>query len=435
MSEASPGRAAVDPAGPAGDIVGPMLNEIRRKIDAGERLAPADGEWLLTHAPLSELGPLANEARLRRHPAREVTYVLDSNPNYTNVCDVDCVFCAFYRHEGDEGAYTHPVEAVLEKVAWAAEQGATTVLLQGGVNPAIPYEYYLDVVRETVARFPGVTPHYWSAVEIQRMAEISGKPLLAVLEDLWDAGQRTIPGGGAEILSDRVRRKLGRRKGDSAAWLDVHETAHRVGFRTTATMMYGSIETPAERVEHLDAVRALQDRSHALEGATRAGRPGDFTAFIPWSFKPGNTPLEKVRPVQEGPAAYLRMIAVSRLYLDNVEHVQASWFSEGKKTGQVALHFGADDFGGTLFEESVHAEAAFVNTTSVAEIRTLIREAGFEPVQRTTLYERLPETPLDDLAVHAPRRAGGSREAGRARGAGGTRDAGGLDPAALPVLD
>jgi cyclic dehypoxanthinyl futalosine synthase len=181
-------------------------------------------------------------------------------------------------------------------------------------------------------------------------------------------------------------------------------------------MMYGSIETPAELIEHLDRVRALQDRSLALTAATRADRPGAFTAFIPWSFKPGNTPLEKVRPRPEGPAAYLRAIAVSRLYLDNVDHVQASWFSEGKKTGQVALHWGADDFGGTLFEESVHAEAAFVNTTTVEEIRTLIREAGFEPVQRTTLYERLPETPLESIARHTPRRAGR------------------LDPHALPVI-
>jgi cyclic dehypoxanthinyl futalosine synthase len=272
-------------------------------------------------------------------------------------------------------------------------------------------------VRETVRRFPGVTPHYWSAVEIQRMAAVSGMPLLEVLEALWDVGQRTIPGGGAEVLAPRVRKKLGARKGGPEAWLEVHEAAHRVGFHTTATMMYGSIETPAELVAHLDAVRDAQDRALALDRATRAETPGSFTAFIPWSFKPGNTPLEKVRPTPEGPAAYLRMIAVSRLYLDNVDHVQASWFSEGKKTGQIALHWGADDFGGTLFEESVHAEADYVNTSSVAEVRELIREAGFVPVQRTTLYERLPETPLERLAVRAPRRA--------------VR----LDPLALPVID
>lgn len=393
-----------------------MLESIRARLAARERLTPVEGEWLLTAAPLTDLGALANAERFRRFPEREVTYVIDSNPNYTNVCNVDCVFCAFYRHAGDDGAYTHTVEEVLEKVAWAVEQGATTVLLQGGVNPELPYAYYLDLVRETVARFPGVTPHYWSAVEIQGMAEVSGKPLLAVLEDLWDAGQRTIPGGGAEVLAPRVRKKLGIRKGGSEAWLEVHEIAHRVGFRTTATMMYGSIETPAEHVEHLERVRALQDRSLALPAASRAEEPGSFTAFIPWSFKPGNTPLEKVKPRPEGPAAYLRAIAVDRLYLDNVDHIQASWFSEGKKTGQVALHWGADDFGGTLFEESVHAEAAFVNTTTVGEIRTLIREAGFTPVQRTTLYQRLPETPLDSLARHAPRRAGQ------------------LDPHALPVV-
>lgn len=394
-----------------------MLEPIRTKLAAGDRLTPSEGEWLLASAPLTALGELAAAERFRRHPAREVTYVIDSNPNYTNVCDVDCVFCAFYRHADDADAYTHTVEEVLEQVAWAAEQGATTVLLQGGVNAELPLEYYLEIVRETVRRFPGVTPHYWSAVEIQRMAAVSGKSLAEVLEALWDAGQRTIPGGGAEILAPRVRRKLGARKGGPEAWLEVHETAHRIGFRTTATMMYGSIETPAEIVAHLDLVRSAQDRSLSLESATRGGSPGSFTAFIPWSFKPGNTPLEKVRPVAEGPATYLRMIAASRLYLDNVEHVQASWFSEGKKTGQIALHWGADDFGGTLFEESVHAEADHIATSSVAEIRELIREAGFEPVQRTTLYERLPETPLDRLAVRIPRRGGR------------------LDPLALPVID
>ncbi|MFN2420319.1 MAG: CofH family radical SAM protein [Gemmatimonadota bacterium] len=393
-----------------------MLERIRIKVEAGERLTAAEGEWLLAEAPLTELGFLANAERFRRHPAREVTYVIDSNPNYTNVCDVDCVFCAFYRHADASDAYTLSVEQVMEKVAWAAEQGATTVLLQGGVNDAIPYDYYPTVVRETVARFPHVTPHFWSAVEIQRMAVVAGKPLQEVLEELWDAGQRTIPGGGAEILAPRVRKKLGIRKGGPDAWLEVHEVAHRIGFMTTATMMYGSIETPAEVIEHLGSVRALQDRSLALEEATRAHRPGSFTAFIPWSFKPRNTPLEKVKPQPEGPAKYLRMIAVGRLYLDNVDHIQASWFSEGKKTGQVALHWGADDFGGTLFEESVHAEAAYVATTSVEEIRTLIREAGFTPVQRTTLYERLPETPLDAIAVRPSRRPGQ------------------LDPHALPVL-
>ncbi|HUP01443.1 MAG TPA: CofH family radical SAM protein [Gemmatimonadota bacterium] len=382
------------------------LEYLREKIAGGERLSAADGERLLTEIPLTELGALANAERFRRHPAREVTYVIDSNPNYTNVCNIDCVFCAFYRHADATDAYTHTVEEVLEKIGWAVEQGATTVLLQGGVNPDLPFAYYLDLVREAVARFPSVTPHFWSAVEIQGMAAVSGLSLQKVLEALWDAGQRTIPGGGAEILAPRVRKKLGIKKGGPEAWLEVHETAHRVGFRTTATMMYGSIETAAERIEHLDRVRSLQDRSRALAEATRADRPGAFTAFIPWSFKPGNTPLEKVKPAPEGPASYLRVIATSRLYLDNVDHIQASWFSEGKKTGQVALHWGADDFGGTLFEESVHAEAAYVNTASVAEVRELIREAGFTPIQRTTLYERLPETPLEDLVRHAPRRGG-----------------------------
>ena len=341
---------------------------------------------------------------MARWPERLVTFVIDSNPNYTNVCVTDCQFCAFYRKPGDREAWTLTVDEVLAKVEFAASKGATTVLLQGGHNPALPLDYYLTLVRETRTRFPQVTPHFFTASEIHTMAQVAGVRFTDILDRLWDAGQRTIPGGGAEVLSTRVRTRIAPKKGGPEAWLDVHREAHRRGFKSTATMMYGHVETVDDLLDHFDAIRGLQDQH------------GGFTAFVPWSFKPGNTPLEKVRPLPEGPAAYLRMIAVSRLYLDNVDHVQASWFSEGKKTGQVALHWGADDFGGTLFEESVHAEAAYVNTSSVAEIRQLIREAGFAPVQRTPLYERLPETPLDRLAVRAPRRAGR------------------LDPHALPVI-
>jgi dehypoxanthine futalosine cyclase len=344
---------------------------------ATARLSRAEGARLYREAPLLELGQMAAARRAELHPGGVVTFVVDSNPNYTNVCDVDCIFCAFYRHEGDGDAYTYSVEQVLEMIGRARERGATTVLLQGGVNAALPLDYYLDIVRGTRERFPDVTPHFWTSIEIEGMAKVSGLSIDEVLRRLWDAGQRTLPGGGAEILSDRVRMKLGKRKGGAESWIDVHRAAHRIGFKTTATMMYGHIETPEEIVEHLDRVRTLQDET------------GGFTAFIPWSFKPGNTPLEKQIPSYAGPNTYLRVLALSRLYLDNVPHVQASWFSEGKKTGQVALHFGADDFGGTLFEENVHAATGFVNHTTTDEIVTLIREAGFTPAQRTTLYEIL----------------------------------------------
>jgi cyclic dehypoxanthinyl futalosine synthase len=354
-----------------------VLAEIRDKVEAGKRLDRAEGLWLLTDAPLLELGSVAQEARFRRIPEKRVTFVIDSNPNYTNVCVTDCQFCAFYRKPGDPEAYTLTVDEVMAKVDFAAQRGATTVLLQGGHNPALPLEYYLSLVSETRRRFPAVTPHFFTASEIRTMAEASGKSVPEVLAALKTAGQTTLPGGGAEILAERVRKRIEPKKGGPAAWLDVHREAHRQGFKSTATMMYGHVETPEDVLDHLDAIRDLQDEH------------GGFTAFVPWSFKPGNTLLEKWIKQYKGPNAYLRMLAVSRLYLDNFPHVQASWFSEGKRAGQVALHWGADDFGGTLFEENVHAAADFVNKTTVDEIIALIREAGFTPAQRTTTYEIL----------------------------------------------
>jgi cyclic dehypoxanthinyl futalosine synthase len=352
-----------------------VLSRIQAKIEAGERLDRTDGHWLLAEAPLLDVGSLAQELRFRRIPERRVTFVIDTNPNYTNVCITDCQFCAFYRRPGDKEAYTLTVDQVLEKVDFAAREGATTVLLQGGHNPALPLEYYLELVRETRRRFPSVTPHFFSASEIRTMSDVAGKSVPEVLSLLRQAGQTSIPGGGAEVLSERVRRRIEPKKGGPDAWLEVHREAHRQGFKSTATMMYGHVEQPEDVLDHLDSIRALQDEH------------GGFTAFVPWSFKPGNTLLEKWIKHYQGPNAYLRMLAVSRLYLDNFPHVQASWFSEGKRAGQVALSWGADDFGGTLFEENVHAAADFVNKTSVDEIVTLIRDAGFTPAQRTTDYE------------------------------------------------
>jgi cyclic dehypoxanthinyl futalosine synthase len=352
-----------------------MLRQIRERVLAGKRLDRAEGHWLLTEAHLLDLGSIAQEARFQRIPDKRVTFVIDSNPNYTNVCITDCQFCAFYRKPGDKEAWTLTVEEVMAKVDSAARQGATTVLLQGGHNPALPLDYYLTLVRETVRRFPGVTPHYFTASEICTIADVSGKTMPEILALLKEAGMSTLPGGGAEVLSERVRRRIEPKKGGPAAWLDVHREAHRQGFKSTATMMYGHVEGPDDILDHLDAIRGLQDEY------------GGFTAFVPWSFKPGNTLLEKWIKQYKGPNAYLRMLAVARLYLDNFPHVQASWFSEGKRAGQVALSWGADDFGGTLFEENVHAAADFVNKTTVDEIVTLIRDAGYTPVQRTTEYD------------------------------------------------
>lgn len=373
-----------------------MWSRIEEKVLGGQRLTPEEGVYLLTDAPLLQLGALANEVRMKKTDPRVVTYVIDTNPNYTNYCTVDCHFCAFYRKPGKPVAdgYTHDVDGVMNMMAAAEKLGATTVLLQGGLNPEIPWEFYTTIVREARARYPHITPHFFSAPEIHQMSEVSGLDLKGVLQALYDAGQRTLPGGGAEILATRVRKRISVKKGGPDAWLDVHRAAHQVGMRSTATMMYGHVETPAEIVEHFDYIRALQDETHG------------FTAFVPWSYKRGNTPMESKVPHIAGASMYFRVLAASRLYLDNFDHIQATWFSEGKKTGQISLHFGADDFGGTLFEENVHLATGHHNKTTIAEIETLIRESGFTPAQRDTEYHILktsegPEA-LANLSADVP---------------------------------
>ncbi len=359
---------------------------IRDKVLSRQRITPEEGVFLLADAELVPLGQLAQRERFRRFPESVVTYVVDTNPNYTNICETDCLFCAFYRKEGDPDTYFHSVDHMVEVFREHARMGATTVLLQGGNNPKIVgLEYHTALVRAAREKVPEIFPHFFSASEIRTLARVSNLSVAGVLQALWDAGQRTLPGGGAEILSDRVKQRISPKKGAVADWLEVHREAHRLGYRTTATMMYGTVETDEEIVGHLEYLRALQDET------------GGFTAFIPWSFKPTNTWLEpKVQQVP-GPNRYLRVLALARLYLDNFDHIQASWFSEGKKTGQIALHFGADDFGGTILEENVLKSADFVNRTTIEEIRELIRESGFVPAQRTTLYEilrRFEEEPV-----------------------------------------
>ncbi len=353
------------------------LERVHSKIRHGERITREEGLFVLQKSELLDLGELANELRFRKNPKPWVTWVSDTNPNYSNICNIDCIFCAFYRHPGEAGEYTYTVDHMIQKFKESAAKGVTTVLLQGGVNPSLPFEYYLELVERTVHEVPQIYPHFFSTSEIMGMANVAGLTIPAVLQRLWDAGLRSIPGGGAEILSDRVKKKISHKKGTSADWLNVMREAHRIGFKSTATMMYGHLESDEDILEHLESIRLLQDESNG------------FTAFVPWSFKPGNTPLEKIIPHYATPTRYLQMVAFSRIYLDNFPHIQASWFSEGKKIGQIALHFGADDFGGTLLEENVHAAANFVNKTNIEECKQLIVEAGFLPAQRTTLYEIL----------------------------------------------
>ncbi len=361
-----------------------QLSDLTAKVRSGKRIIREEGLLLLGKSELLDLGEMANEIRFRKNPEQRVTFVVDTNPNYTNICNVDCIFCAFYRHPGEEGEYTYSVDHMIRSFKESAAKGVTTVLMQGGVNPALPFEYYIELVERTVKEVPEVSPHFYSTSEIIGMSQISGLTVSQVLQRLWDAGQRSIPGGGAEILSDRVKKKISHLKGTSADWLNVMREAHKIGFKSTATMMYGHLEKDEDIVEHLEVVRQLQDEYHG------------FTAFVPWSFKPGNTPLEKIIPHYATANQYYRIIAFSRIYLDNFDHIQASWFSEGKKAGQIALHFGADDFGGTLLEENVHAAANFVNKTNTEECILLIHGAGFAAGQRTTLYEILNTFPLTE---------------------------------------
>ena len=360
------------------------IEQIREKVDARERLSEAEGLYLARDAELLDLVPLAQAARNHHNPNNLVTYVVDTNLNYTNLCNAYCSFCAFYRTDpNDPSAYTYTVEQIMEKIGRAVKKGVTTILMQGGLNENLPLDYYLEMVRECRKRYPGVTPHFWSAPEIWQMADVSKKSLEEVFEALWEAGQFSMPGGGAEILTDKVRKELSRfhPKDTWQKWTDVHIAAHKVGFKTTATMMYGHIENDEDIVESFVHIRDVQDL------ALKNGNDGGFTAFIPWSYKRENTALGKQVTREAGPNSYLRIIALSRLMLDNVPHIQASWFSEGKKVGQTALHFGADDFGGTLYDENVMLAAGFYNRTTEDEIQSLISDVGFVAAQRLTNYD------------------------------------------------
>ncbi|MFO7714891.1 cyclic dehypoxanthinyl futalosine synthase [Desulfosarcina sp.] len=329
---------------------------------------------LLGDLPMGELMNLAHQERVRRFPDETVTFVVDTNPNYTNICVTGCLFCAFCRKAGDADAYLLSPQEVAEKVNRAVAKGATTVLLQGGHNPRVglrDWQAYIQAIRRTC---PQVHIHPFSPAEIVFMAGREGCSVEVVLKTLWDAGIRTIPGGGAEILTEPVRRIIAPRKATTDQWLDVCEKAHGIGFKTTATMMFGHVETDEDIVDHLLRLRELQDRTDG------------FSSFIPWSFKPGRTRLAQQVKHPAHPARYIRIIALARLVLDNFSHIQSSWFSENVSAGQLGLLAGADDFGGVLVEEHVHKEAGHDRQATVDTVVTMIRRAGFTPARRDSYY-------------------------------------------------
>ncbi len=336
-----------------------------------------DGLEMLSRLPLGELMAMAHRVREERFPDNGVTYVIDTNPNYTNICCTRCAFCAFHRPADAPDAYTLSPSEVARKVRAARDRGATTVLLQGGHNPKIRLQDWIDYIRAIRDASPGIHIHPFSPAEYVFMAEQEGITVRQVLETVYAEGVRTIPGGGAEILVEGVRKQLAAKKATAEQWLQTCEIAHEIGFTTTATLMFGHLESDADIISHLIKLRSLQDRT------------GGISSFIAWSFKPGGSPLGRKVRQSAHPARYVRIIATARLLLDNIAHIQSSWFSESIPAGQLGLLAGADDFGGVLVEENVLRTAGHHRRSSVETVKAIIRAAGFEPVQRDSHYRRL----------------------------------------------
>jgi len=336
-------------------------------------LTPKEALDLFNSDDLIGIGMAANEVRRKKTDPRVATYQIDRNINYTNFCTEYCSFCAFYRPMGAKDGYILPLETIYQKIEEMIELGGTGVLLQGGLHPDLKIEWYENMLRSIHERFPQVHLHCFSAPEILCIAEVSGLSIRDTIIRLRDAGLVSIPGGGAEILDDEVRHRIARLKCKSEEWEAVHREAHKLGMRTTATMMFGCGEEYRHRVNHLERLRRMQEDN------------GGFTAFIPWIFAPENTPLG--RKVPETTAFdYLKTLAISRLYLDNIDHVQSSWLTPGIKICQVGLQFGADDVGSILIEENVVYAAGVRNRTNEEELRRIISDAGYIPAQRDTLY-------------------------------------------------
>jgi len=336
-----------------------------------QRISIKQAEKLWQEENLFSLGRMAHEARLNLHPDKVVTYIVDRNINYTNVCASACKFCAFFKPPGHVEGYVLSFAVLGRKISETIELGGGQILLQGGMNPDLDLNFYQGMLEFIKDRFPQVAVHGFSPPEICSLAEKSGLPVAEVISRLKKSGLDSIPGGGAEILVDRVRTELSPRKCGSAQWLEVMKQAHKQDIKTTATMMFGHVETLEERIIHLDRIRSLQDET------------GGFTAFIPWTFQPGNT-LVKVGEASS--SEYLKFLALSRIFLDNIPNIQASWVTQGSKIGQLALLWGANDFGSTMIEENVVAAAGVSFKMPEQEMRELIQNAGFVPKRRRMDY-------------------------------------------------
>jgi cyclic dehypoxanthinyl futalosine synthase len=348
------------------------LRDLIDKAVGGRRLSPEEGIGLLESSDLASLGRGADAVARRLHPEPYRTYNIDRNINYTNICIGGCRFCAFSCRPGGPQGYVIQRESLYQKIEETIALGGDQILLQGGLHPDLPLAWYEDLLRDIKRRFPQINVHGFSPAEIHHIGQVSGLPVRSVLERLRDAGLGSLPGGGAEILVDRVRQAVSRCKVSAAGWLEVCRTWHRLGGRGSATMMFGHLETLAERIEHLECLRRLQDET------------GGFTAFIGWTFQPAHTELADLPKVP--PAEYLKTLAVSRLYLDNFPNLQASWVTQGLEIGRMALRFGANDMGSLMIEENVVAAAGTRFSATEAEIRRAIADAGYIPRRRNVFY-------------------------------------------------
>jgi cyclic dehypoxanthinyl futalosine synthase len=356
-------------------MVASAIQSILENAVAGERLSAEEGLRLLESHDLAAIGRAADAVTRRLHPERYRTYNIDRNINYTNICAAVCDFCAFYRPPKHAEGYVLDRAQLLEKIRETVELGGDQILMQGGLHPHFKFEWYEELLTDIKRHFPQVNIHGFSPPEIHHFTKVAKLPLRTVLERLKAAGLGSLPGGGGEILVDRVRKEITRGKVLSDDWLNVHRVWHGLGGRSTATMMFGHIETLAERIEHFERLRQLQDET------------GGFTAFICWTFQPEHTDMADVPPA--GSFDYLKTQAISRLYLDNFPNIQSSWVTQGLKIGQLALLFGANDMGSLMIEENVVAEAGTVHYLTLDEIRAAIEELGFQPRQRNVFYQLL----------------------------------------------
>ena len=348
-------------------------------LDLKKRLSKEDALDLIKNASLLDLAKMASAKKDELHKEKLTTFIVDRNINYTNVCWVDCKFCAFFRHKKDNDSYVLKFDEIDEKIEELLAIGGTQILFQGGVHPNLKIDYYEELVNHIHTKYPQITIHGFSSIEIDFIAKVSKISILEVLKRLQAKGLSSIPGAGAEILSDRVRDIIAPKKMDTQEWLEVHRLAHSIGMKTTATMMFGTVETDEEIIEHWDLIRKLQDET------------GGFRAFIMWSFQGENTKLMEEHPQIKPQASnrYLRLLAVSRLYLDNFKNLQSSWVTQGSYIGQMALKFGANDLGSTMMEENVVKAAGAANRMNQDEMIRLIKDIGEIPAKRDTAYNIL----------------------------------------------